>query len=294
MKVFICYSHEQRELAQRITLALEGSDVDVFFDREDLPPGGEFNLAIRTAIRRCDLFVFIASRASIRDGAYTMAEMSIVEHRWPHPAERVLTLLADATPIGALPPYLSAVTVLAPAGDPVAELVDAVARWRERRRRLWLRRGLVAGAILAGAAGLAVWLARPAPAVEEADVAIDNSHLMRLKNGHHVRLTGSLVRNDSNVPDPIIRKYIEWDAWRYNRCYDEQFGSLAGAMPEGNVEIAFEVADQLPSNAGVAHSDFARTDFGTCVQATVSQQTLNAAGPKGAGKVVYRFRFEPT
>ena len=86
---------------------------------------------------------------------------------------------------------------------------------------------------------------------------------------------------------PIIRKYIEWDAWRYNRCYDQQFGSLASAVPKGNVEIAFEVADQLPRNASVAHSDFAETEFGSCVQETVLEQTLNAAGPKGAGKVLY-------
>ena len=293
MKVFICYSHEQRELAQRIALALEGIGADVFFDREDLPPSGEFNLAIRTAIRRCDLFIFIASREAIHEGAYTMAELSIAERRWPHPAERVLTLLADATPIAALPPYLSAITVLAPAGDPVAELVDAVARWRERRRRLWLRRTLVAGAVLLAVAGVTVWLVQPAQVVDEVDVDTDNSHVMRLKNGHQVRLTGSLVRNDSNVAGPIIRKYIEWDAWRYNRCYDRQFGTLASAMPKGNVEIAFEIADQLPRDASVAQSDFAETEFGSCVQATLSQQTLNAAGPKGAGKVLYRLRFEP-
>lgn len=294
MKVFICYSHEQRELAQRATLALEGIDADVFFDREDLPPTGEFNLAISTAIRRCDLFIFIASREAIREGAYTMAELSIAENRWPHPAERVLTLLADTTPITALPPYLSAVTVLVPAGDPVAELVDAVAKWRERSRRRWLRRSVVAGVALVAVAGVTVWLAQRAQIVDGADVDTDNSHVMRLKNGHQVRLMGSLVRNDSNVADPIIRKYIEWDAWRYNRCYDRQFGNLANAMPKGNVEIAFEIADQLPRNARAAQSDFAETEFVSCVQETVLQQTLNAAGPKGAGNVLYRLRFEPS
>ena len=294
MKVFICYSHEQRELAQKATLALEGIDVDVFFDREDLPPTGEFNLAIRSAILKCDLFIFIASREAIREGAYTMAELSIAEHRWLHPADRVLTLLADATPIGALPPYLSAVTVLAPAGDAVAELVDAVARWRERRRRFWLRRSFVAAAVLLATAGVAVWVTQPSQIVDRADVDTDNSHVMRMKNGHQVRLTGSLLRNESNVPAPIIRKSIEWGAWRYNRCYDQQYGSRASGVPKGDVEIAFEVADQLPRHASVARSDFAETGFASCVQETVSGQTLNAAGPKGTGKVLYRFRFEPS
>ncbi len=293
MKVFICYASEQRELAEKIALALEGIDVDVFFDREDLPPTGEFNLAIRTAILRCDLFLFVASRQAIQGGAYTMTELSIAERRWPRPAERVLTLLADSTPIAALPPYLSAVTVLVPAGDPVAETVDAVARWRERRRRLWLRRTAVVGSILAGVASLTVWLAEPAQTGDESGVEIDNSHVSRLKNGQKVRLTGSLARNDSNVAGPIIRRYIEWDAWRYNRCYDGHFGNLAGEMPKGNVDIAFEISDQLPRNTSVAHSDFSETEFGLCVQATVKQQTLNAAGPNGAGRVVYRFRFEP-
>lgn len=293
VKVFICYSHEQRELAQRAALALEGIDADVFFDREDLPPSGEFNLAIRTAILRCDLFIFVASRQAIRKGAYTIAELGIAEQRWPHPADRVLTLLADATPIAELPPYLGAVTVLDPAGDAVAELVDAVAGWRERRRRLRWRRSIVAAAVLLGIAGVTVWLAQRAQVVDRADVDADNSHVMRLKSGHQVRLAGSLVRNDSNVPDSIIRKYIEWEAWRYNRCYDRQFGSLANAAPNGNVDIAFEIADQLPRNARVADSDFANTEFASCVRDTVSEQTLNAAGPEGTGKVLYRFRFEP-
>ena len=104
--------------------------------------------------------------------------------------------------------------------------------------------------------------------------------------------SAGLIRNDSDVADPIIRKYIEWGAWRYNRCYDGLFGSLATAMPEGSVEIAFDVVDQLPSNASLAHSDFAEAELGSCVQATVSQQTLNAAGPMGSGKILDGFRFE--
>jgi hypothetical protein len=101
------------------------------------------------------------------------------------------------------------------------------------------------------------------------------------------------VRNDTNVAPHIIRKYIEWDAWRYNECYDQHFGALAGTMPEGNVEILFEISDQLPRHANVVHSDFEQAGFGSCVRATLLEQTLNAAGPTGAGQVLYRFRFLP-
>lgn len=304
MRVFLCYDSEQRDLAQRIALALGGAGIDVFFDRDDLRPGGEFNLAIRNAIRRSDLFLFIASRDSVREGAYALTELGIARHRWPHPAERVLTLLADDTPMEALPAFLSAVTVLEPAGDPVAETVDAVVRWRERSGRRRLGLGAAALAVLVAGAGLALWLTQPRPPPSGprpvaddptflGDQSVTSAHVYRLKNGRHVRLAGSILRNDSNVAAAIIREYIEWDAWRYNRCYDQSFGHLAGAMPEGNVDIAFEISDQLPRHASVAQSDFAQSEFGSCVQATLLGQTLNAAGPDGAGKVLYRFSFMP-
>lgn len=302
MKLFISYASEQRDLAQRIALALAGTDVDVFFDRENLPPGGEFNLAIRTAIHGSDLFLFLASREALKEGSYTMTELGIAQRRWPHPAQRVLTVLADTTPTASLPPYLSTVTVLEPAGNVVAETVDTVARWRERRRHRYLVRAAAVASFLAVVAGFMVWLAKPAPpgaepgaedAVTDIDDGVPNSRVYGLKNGHQVRLVGSVVRNDSNVAVRIIRKYIEWDAWRYNRCYDQHFGQLAGAMPEGNVDISFEISEQLPRNASVVHSDFAQAGFGSCVQATLVGQTLNAAGPHGAGKVMYRFRFLP-
>jgi hypothetical protein len=143
-------------------LALAGAGVETFFDSERLAPAGEFNLAIRSAIRGSDLFIFLASRESLEPGSYTLTELGIAQRRWPHPAQRVLTLLADDTPIGALPPYLSAVTVLKPSGNLVAETVDAVALWRERRRRRWLiGAGIAAGAVVPAA--VALWLAAPVP-----------------------------------------------------------------------------------------------------------------------------------
>jgi TIR domain len=302
MRIFVSYASEQRELAQRIALALTGSGFDVFFDREQLAPAGEFNLAIRNAIHASDLFLFVASREALEAGAYTLTELGIAERRWPHPAERVMTLRADTTPLGALPPYLSAVTVLDPAGDRVAETVDAVVRWRDRRRRLWLTWAagvLTTLAIVAAGAVWQPWTPEPEigsdgePTDADLDGGVANARVYQLKNGRRVRLAGQLARNDSNVGALIVRRYVERDAWRYNRCYDAYFGQLSGEMPEGAVEIGFDIIDQLPRHASVVHSDFPLVDFSDCVRATVAGQTLNAAGPSGAGKVRYRFRFLP-
>jgi hypothetical protein len=300
VKVFVSYASEQRDLAQRIALALTGAGIDVFFDRDDLAPAGEFNLAIRRAIHDCDLFLFVASREALAAGAYTLTELGIAQRRWPHPAQRVLTLLADSTPIAELPPYLASVTVLRVEGDAVAETVDAVLHERDRRRRRWRwAAGAAAGGLVLGL-GLVLWRPwAPTPSAAAAAVVADiddgtpNARVYGLKNGRRVRLVGSLVRNDSNVAERIVRKAIESNAWRYNRCYDQQFGQLAGALPEGRVEIAFEIDDQLPRRATVHHSDFALPGFGSCVQAVLLGQTLNEAGPNGSGKIVYRLAFLP-
>jgi hypothetical protein len=299
MNVFLCYASEQVGLAQRIALALQGIGVDVFFDRDKLGAGDEFNFAIRRAVLACDLFLFVASHHAVANGAYTLTELGLAQRRWPNPAQRVMTVVADDTPIAELPPYLSAVSVLRPTGDRVAETLDAVARWRERRRR---RVFVVAGgaaALLTASALAAWWFAfAPAPPVaatdEDIDDGVPNPRVHRLKNGHQVRMAGSVLRNDSNVAERILRKYIEWDAWRYNQCYDEHFGHLAGALPEGHVDIGFEIIDQLPRHGSVVQSSFEPPGFAACVESTLLGQTLNAAGSQGAGKVVYRFRFLPS
>jgi hypothetical protein len=302
MKIFLSYAKEQRDLAQRIALALEGAGFDVFFDHEKLPPAGEFNIAIRNAIHDSDLFLFLASREAIQGGAYALTELGIAQRHWPHPAQRVMTLLADATPVTALPAYLSAVTVLRPSGDPVAETVDAVARWRDAWRRRWIARGAAAAVAVVVAAVAALWFAPrnvSAPIgdtrLTEADVdgGVPNNRVYRLKNGHAVRVTGSVVSNESNVAERIVRGSIESNAFQYNQCYDRQFGQLATGLPEGKVEIAFDIIDQLPRHAKVTRSDFALPAFAECVQSMLSGKTLNAAGPNGTGKVLYRLSFLP-
>ena len=61
MKIFLSYASQDRAIAQSINRALLEQGHNVFFDRDDLPPGEEYHIQIRRAIERADLFVFLVS-----------------------------------------------------------------------------------------------------------------------------------------------------------------------------------------------------------------------------------------
>ena len=155
MRTFISYAHEQRDLAERLALGLRNAGCRVFFDRIDLLPGITFDDRIRNAVERCDLFIFLVSKDSLREGAYTLSELRIAEKRWPQPAGKIVPVLLDDTPIEALPAYLRAVSVLQPEGDQVADVLNSVARLSKERRVALARLCAFAGLLLAIAAG--VW-----------------------------------------------------------------------------------------------------------------------------------------
>ncbi|MCW0200878.1 MAG: CHAT domain-containing protein [Rhodanobacter thiooxydans] len=127
MKIFLSYASEIRTRAEGVNAALQAAGHDVFFDREDLPAGLNYDDRIRSAIESSDLFVFLLSPAAIAEGHYTRTELKIARRRWPDPAGHMLPVMVDATPFSALPPYLGSVTVLVPEGNLAAEVVLAVA-----------------------------------------------------------------------------------------------------------------------------------------------------------------------
>ncbi|MDP3289935.1 MAG: CHAT domain-containing protein, partial [Methyloversatilis sp.] len=127
MKIFLSYASEIRARAEGVNAALQAAGHDVFFDREDLPAGLNYDDRIRSAIESSDLFVFLLSPAAVAEGHYTRTELKIARRRWPDPAGHVLPVMVDATPFSALPPYLGSVTVLVPEGNLAAEVVLAVA-----------------------------------------------------------------------------------------------------------------------------------------------------------------------
>jgi hypothetical protein len=117
MRIFLSYASEDRAPADAVRLALQDDGHDVFFDREDLPPGGEFHTRIRRGIEKSDLVIFLVSPKTLDSGSYTLTEISIAEKAWPKPDDRILPVLLEHVKTQDLPPYLSSVTFLETQGN---------------------------------------------------------------------------------------------------------------------------------------------------------------------------------
>lgn len=126
MRIFISYSSPDRPLAEEIQLALLGEGHDVFFDKESLPPGGEYHKRIKSAIILADAFIFLITKNSVEPGSYALTELKFFRMQWPHPNGRLLPVRLDDTPWGKMPAYLKSVTVLEPFGNVAAEVLAAV------------------------------------------------------------------------------------------------------------------------------------------------------------------------
>lgn len=155
MELFISYPSDQRDLAERLRLALEAEGHSVFTDRAELREGEAYHEALREAIEDADAMLFLITPRAVAPGSYALTELDHAQRRWRAPGGRVLPVLIEPTPIATIPPYLRSVTLLQPRGDPVAETVAAVSRLRAGTRRA----GWIAGAaaLLVAAAAGAWW-----------------------------------------------------------------------------------------------------------------------------------------
>ena len=160
MKIFLSYAAQDRALLEQ--------NHDVFFDRDDLPPGEEFHSRIRRAIEAADLFVFLISEQALDPGSYTLNELAIAEQNLKHASGHLLPVLLHPTPFDHLPAFVKSVTVLETPGDLVASVADAVHRLAvERRYQRWRR---VAGALcVVLIIAIGAWFAR---SMREPSVAI--------------------------------------------------------------------------------------------------------------------------
>lgn len=166
MNIFLSHASEQRAEADRLTLALQARGHDVFLDTDDLPAGSDYQSRIQTAIDRCDIFCFLISPDSVRQGRFTLSEIGFARRRFPNPVGRVLPIMVAKVPMDAVPPYLRAVSILEPQGDFVADSLVALESLRPRE--WWRTPKALAGAALAVVVVLAVGgflLFRPVPDV---------------------------------------------------------------------------------------------------------------------------------
>lgn len=176
MKVFISHSRAQAGDADALALALRSAGHEAVLDRDLLKGGDEFNARLRSELQACDLFVFMITPDSVRNGSFARTEAEWARERWPNPVGNVLPVMWQATPLNDIPQYLRTPTFVTPVGNAVAETVGRVSdiaaeratrqaqadAQRERRRRRWMVGG---GGVLALAVGVAValWPRGPGP-----------------------------------------------------------------------------------------------------------------------------------
>ncbi|MGD8657027.1 MAG: toll/interleukin-1 receptor domain-containing protein [Desulfobacterales bacterium] len=128
MKIFLSYASEEATKAEEIQLALTADGHDVFFDRTNLPAGGDYNTRIRTAIKESVGMIFLISPHSVEKGSYALTELKFAREKWRHPRGCVLPVMAEPTDYDKIPVFLRAVTVLEPEGNIAAEVAAAVQR----------------------------------------------------------------------------------------------------------------------------------------------------------------------
>ena len=139
MQIFLSYASEDRNLAERIFFALTGEGHRVFFDKESLPSGGDYQTRIRLAVERSDIFLFLTTPRSLAPGSFALSELKYARAKWVHPRDRVIPIVVDVANLDTIPQYLQAVTYVQPEGDIGAETALAVAELEKTIRSGWMR-----------------------------------------------------------------------------------------------------------------------------------------------------------
>lgn len=133
MRLFLSYASEDVQAAQKIAAALQAAGHSVFFDKNDLKSGREYDTSIRNEIGRADAYIFLVSGNSVAPGRYTLTELAFAEKRFPNPSGHVLPVMLESVEWARIPAYLTSVTILGLRGNGPAEVVAALAELRSRR-----------------------------------------------------------------------------------------------------------------------------------------------------------------
>lgn len=265
MKIFLSYASQDRAIAEAINRALLDDGYDVFFDRDDLPPGEEFNIRIRRAIETTDLFVLLVSADAIDPGSYTLNEVEIAERAFRRASGRFLPVLLRPMPLDSLPPFVKSVTLLQSSGNITAATAEAVHRLAlDRRRTLWTRvaSGLAAAALLA----VGTLLLRPPVSAPSTDASAVPASAPASTAATSLAAASSATVGDS-APEVLVpagafvmgddeespRRQVFVDAYHIDRFEITtgryaKFLAATGSVhaPEGWETLALARGDQLP------------------------------------------------
>ena len=213
MKLFLSYPSAQRPLAERLMLALESEGHDVFMDRSDLKSGEAFHQRLREAVTRADAMVFLITPEAVAAGGYCLTELGFAQAQWRRPSGRVLPVMVVTTPIAALPAYLSAVTVLTPRGETVAEVVAAVARLRAQGSRMLTWFAVAGSAVLAVAIGGGLWWQDRQRVAADAALALAQAASARelCRDGSHETALAQLSQAAQRASAPPAVRIAEQD-----------------------------------------------------------------------------------
>lgn len=166
MRIFLSHASEDTDAAEEIFFKLIKAKHDVFFDRVVVRGGDDFDASIQKHIEKCELLIFLISPDSVARSSYALTELKFARQKWPHPQGHVLPVTVRPTSDDSIPQYLKAVSILEPEGNAAAEVLDEVARWKQRHRRGVMRPSvLIPSALLvASLVAFPVWYFRGAPA----------------------------------------------------------------------------------------------------------------------------------
>jgi hypothetical protein len=146
--VFISYASEDRELVYKIKAYLDEADINVWFDREQLMSGHNWDMEIEKNIKKCSFFIPIISQTTqkylldvyFRKEWYLADQMAISSYAG---TEFILPMLLEKIPkedLAVPQSFLRHQGEVAPAGVPPKEFVKRLKDLVEQRKANPLRR----------------------------------------------------------------------------------------------------------------------------------------------------------
>jgi len=148
-QIFLCHASEDKPIAESVEVALSNAGHRVFYDDSSLPPGGDYHDRISKAIKACDLFIFLISKASIAQGKYTLTELKFAREKWRSPIGRVLPVNLQEIPTTEIPKYLTGTTMLSVKGNLASEVRASAQEILEEQRGKRLKRDVLVAVIVA-------------------------------------------------------------------------------------------------------------------------------------------------